>query len=163
MEFPMRTRSLTFTGLVTTAALTGSVFVAGGHATARGERNVRFYAEYAKVESLDLGAPGIGIGDRLVYNDMAFDSAKKQRKLGVGFGDCVRVTGNTETTGIYQCTETVRLEGGDVFIGGLYDLAAKSDLWAITGGTGRHRSAGGVVVFRPLTATTLDGVFHFDR
>jgi hypothetical protein len=99
----------------------------------------------------------------LAYTDRAWDSAKKTKKLAAGFGNCVRLTGNTDSVGIYNCTETVRLKGGDVLIGGLYDLAAKSDVWKIAGGTGRYRGSTGTVYFRPLDATSLDGVFRFDH
>lgn len=158
----MRTRSLAGTGVA--AAATLAAFVAlSGQASARSGHDLHFYAEYVRIESLDLGAAGTGFGDQLVYHDRAFDSPKKARKLADGFGNCVRQTGDSDSTGLFHCTETVRLKGGDVLIGGIYDLAAKTDVWTIAGGTGRYRDSTGVVSFSPLSATTLDGAFHFDR
>lgn len=157
----MRTRSFVAAGVATATALTGLV-VASEQASAGSGRDLHFYAEYIDIQTLDLGAPGVGIGDALVYTDRVWDSAKKTKKLGTGFGNCVRLTGKTDFVGIYNCTETVRLKGGDVLIGGLYDLAAKSDVWTIAGGTGRYRGSTGEIYFRPLDAATLDGVIRFD-
>lgn len=158
----MRTRSMLLTGLSTAVVLGGGI-LAAEHAGARNGRDVPFYAEYVAIKTVDVAPKGVGIGDRLIYTDRAFTSAKKNKKLGNGYGECVRLTGTSESTGVFHCTETVRLAGGDVLLGGVYDLAAKSHLWTITGGTGRYRGATGEISFRPLSATTLDGVFHFGR
>lgn len=156
----MRTRPMLSTGLAIAVALGGGI-VAAEHAGARNGRDVPFFAVYVAIKTVDVAPKGVGIGDRLTYTDRVFTSAEKNRKLGNGFGECVRLTGASESTGVFHCTETVRLAGGDVLLGGVYDLAAKSDVWTITGGTGRYRGATGEISFRPLSATTLNGVFHF--
>lgn len=92
----------------------------------------------------DGGAPGPGVGDRLIFTSDLFDA--KARKVGRDGADCVVVrldpsqSDPTEQQ-IVQCVITVELADGQITFQGL--AQGGENHFAITGGTGAYRRARG--------------------
>ena len=89
--------------------------------------------------NLDLGAKGSSPGDQMIFADDVFRDGKK---VGTAGGACtaVRVTGSAIQ---YHCQASVRLPKGQLS-GQLLAWTSQQTLtYAITGGTGAYRDAGG--------------------
>jgi hypothetical protein len=88
---------------------------------------------------LDLGAPGSSLGDQQVFT-ARFEA--NGRTIGYDGGVCTLV----RLPQIYQCVATNALPGGQLTAQALVDENASGPVqFAITGGTGRYRSARGMV------------------
>ena len=75
-----------------------------------------------------------------------------QHQIGWQRGSCV-VT--TKVFGIGQCDFTARFSAGSVTVSGPLDFTpGKTDILAVTGGTGHFRNARGQVVARNTGATS---------
>jgi hypothetical protein len=98
-------------------------------------------------------------GDRFVFTSEVRDG--KGGMLGLGAGDCFRLSGTSDSDGQYNCLQTYHLTGGDFVATGLFDFAQKVNRWAITGGTGRYRGATGEADFTSLSADTFADTFYF--
>lgn len=156
----MRTHRLMISTGVVTAVLVGGAIVAD-RAAAGSEDVLRVHAVLTKTEASDMGPKGVGIGDRLAYTVAFSEAGNKGKKLGTGYGECVRLTGSSDAAGVLNCTETIRLKGGDLHVGGIYEPGAKSNTWTITGGTGRYRGSTGEEFFRALDATSFAAEIRF--
>ena len=88
---------------------------------------------------VDVGTPGAGIGDMLVFQDRILDHG---RQVGVQGGTCT-ITALLEG-GYFQthCVGTVSLAAGQIAFQGLVTDAPDKHM-AVVGGTGRYRDAGG--------------------
>ena len=88
---------------------------------------------------VDVGTPGAGIGDMLVFQDRILDHG---RQVGVEGGTCT-VTALLEE-GHFQthCVGTISLPAGEIAFQGLVTDAPEKHM-AVVGGTGRYRDAGG--------------------
>lgn len=99
---------------------------------------------------VDLGAPGPGIGDRLVFSNPIFDTAGQQ--VGRDGAECVIVridaTAPPERQQVVQCTISVQLPDGQITVQGL--AQGTENYFAITGGTGAYRKARGEVLARDI-------------
>jgi len=88
---------------------------------------------------VDVGTPGPGIGDMLVFQDRILD---RGRQVGVQGGACTITAllagGHFQT----HCVGTVSLPAGQIAFQGLVTDAPDKHL-AVVGGTGRYRDAGG--------------------
>ena len=88
---------------------------------------------------VDVGTPGPGIGDMLVFQDRILDHG---RQVGVQGGTCTITAlldgGHFQT----HCVGTVSLPGGQIAFQGLVTDAPEKRT-AVVGGTGRYRDAGG--------------------
>lgn len=153
-------RLMISTGVVTSAVLVGGGGVVAERAAA-GSDVVRVHAVLTKTEATDMGPKGVGIGDRLAYTVAFSEAGNKGKKLGTGYGECVRLTGSSDAAGVLHCSETIRLKGGDLYVGGIYAPGAKSNTWTITGGTGRYRGSTGEEFFRTLDATSFAAEIRF--
>ena len=98
------------------------------------------------VAFIDLGAPGPGIGDRLVFSSPIFDTTGQ--RIGQDGADCVIVridpTQPPARQQIVQCTISVQLPDGQITVQGL--AQGTENYFAITGGTGAYRQAKGEVL-----------------
>ena len=99
---------------------------------------------------LDLGDTGPSVGDRFVFSDDVF---RDDEKVGMDGGECVIVLftpgpdpeGEPEAASA-QCTATVSLPEGQITAQGLVDFTGTGAFTiAITGGTGKYRTAHGEV------------------
>ncbi|MCP9622163.1 hypothetical protein FOH10_32445 [Nocardia otitidiscaviarum] len=93
--------------------------------------------------SLDLGQPGVSVGDMDVYFGNAIQDG---RRVGRGGGSCqvIHVDGENVTM---QCTITMEIADGSVTMQSLWVRGASPLDMAITGGTGTYREARGTVRF----------------
>lgn len=95
---------------------------------------------------VDVGTPGPGIGDQLVFQDRILDHG---RQVGVEGGSCTitaLLPGDHFQT---HCVGTVSLPGGQVAFQGLVSDAPEK-LLAVVGGTGRFRTAAGTLTVLEL-------------
>jgi hypothetical protein len=101
------------------------------------------------VQSVDVGAPGPSVGDRVIF---AADAFRNGQQVGVGAGDCVvvryRLAGDRPDTRIEQCVATLSLPQGQIMIQWLIDRVRDPQpaKLALTGGTGAFRTAHGEMI-----------------
>ena len=128
-------------------------------ATAGSSDTLRLVETFTTTFTQDVAPTGPSIGDRLLYTTVL---KKQGKKVGIGIGDCARLTGTTEATGLYKGAETVRLPGGDVTTTGAFTFEHKLSKWAITGGTGKYRGKTGEVDFTTVSDDTFNDVLRFE-
>ncbi|XVV00457.1 allene oxide cyclase barrel-like domain-containing protein [Actinosynnema sp. CA-248983] len=94
-------------------------------------------------QSLDLGTPGLSLGDMDVYSGKAI---KDGQVVGHGGGSCqvIHVEGDDVDM---QCVITMNLEQGSVTMQAQWSRGVSPLDMAITGGTGTYRKARGTVRF----------------
>lgn len=102
---------------------------------------------------LDLGEPGESLGDQFVFTDDLFRGGEKVGILGVV---CTGVRSEPDSSSI-QCVGTAELPKGQITVQGLitFSEATEGEPFeiAITGGTGKYRTAHGVVTIREVSET----------
>jgi hypothetical protein len=87
---------------------------------------------------VDIGTPGPGIGDLLVFQDRILASG---RQVGVEGGSCT-ITAILADGFQTHCVGTVSLPGGGIAFQGLVTDKPEKRM-AVVGGTGRYRTAAG--------------------
>ena len=87
---------------------------------------------------VDVGTPGPGVGDQLVFQDRIL---ARGRDVGVQGGSCT-ITALLADGFQISCVGTVALPGGTIAFQGLATDAPEKRL-AVVGGTGRYRGASG--------------------
>jgi hypothetical protein len=99
---------------------------------------------------VDLGTPGPGIGDRVVFSNPLFDT--RGRVIGRDGADCVIVrvdpTEPPERQQIVQCTISIQLADGQITVQGL--AQGPENYFAVTGGTGAYRMARGEALAKDI-------------
>jgi len=146
-----------------------AVGVLGGRSALADDRReprvIRFLADDVQQDQLDLGAPGLSIGDRWVFTDDLY-LRQGGEPVGIAGGDCgvVRVESSSFT---YHCVVSLQIPQGTVVVQGLLTLAngvppATFSL-AITGGTGAFTDIGGRIDVRSLGGTLSTLTLHFSR
>jgi len=88
---------------------------------------------------VDVGTPGPGVGDMLVFQDRILDHG---RHVGVQGGTCTVTELLAEGHFQTHCVGTVSLPAGQIAFQGLVTDAPEKHM-AVVGGTGRYRDAGG--------------------
>ena len=99
------------------------------------------------------------VGDVLTFSNPVFDAANKKR-VGKDNGQCIR----TAAGKAWECIWSISLSGGQITVEGpFYD--GKDSVLAITGGTGKYRSAGGQMRLhaRNDKETEYDFTYEVDR
>ena len=91
---------------------------------------------------VDVGSPGPGIGDMLVFQDQILD--RQGRQVGFEAGTCT-ITAVIDTGFQTHCVGTVSLPAGQIAFQGLATNAPEK-VMGIVGGTGRYRTAAGELV-----------------
>jgi len=134
-----RTRALFVTAGVTAAGLIAAGVVSAQAASARTAHTLTAREKFTKTFMQDVGDKGVCIG----------------------FGDCVLLSGTSDSDGQYNCLQTYHLAGGDFTTSGFFDFAQKVNKWAIIGGTGRYRAASGEADFTTLSADSFADTFRF--
>lgn len=94
--------------------------------------------EHALTDAVtDTGASGDSAGDLLTFANPVFD-ASDTKQVGTNQGYCVRTVAGVA----WECHLTFLLARGQIVVEGpFYDSRAST--FAVTGGTGRYRNAGG--------------------
>jgi len=154
-----RTRALLATAGVAAAGLVATGVVSGQAASARTAHTLMANEKFTKTVMQDVGEKGVSMGDRFVFTSEVRDL--KGGQLGLGVGDCVRLSGTSDSDGQFNCLQTYHLAGGDFMTSGIFDYAQKINKWAIMGGTGRYRAATGEADFTTLTTDTFADTFRF--
>jgi hypothetical protein len=113
---------------------------------------------------IDLGDPGFSQGDQNVFTaDLFMDD----RRVGFDGGTCTVVRIHPDGSSSLQCLGSNSLPDGQLTVQGLVSTSAEGELQpfelAITGGTGRYKTARGQVNGRPISETSLDLVFRIVR
>jgi hypothetical protein len=124
-------------------------------------RVIDLTAKLLQSAEIDEGEPGPSVGDRFVFSDEIFRGGKK---VGIDGIDCVVVLfvpgedpeGEPEQA-VAQCSATVSLPEGQITAQGLADFTETEQTIAITGGTGKYRTAHGEV----LVIEESDEVAHY--
>lgn len=88
---------------------------------------------------VDIGSPGPGVGDLLVFQDQILD--RQGRQVGVQGGSCT-ITALLPVGFQTHCVGTVSLPAGQIAFQGLVTDAPEKRM-AVVGGTGRYRQAAG--------------------
>ena len=98
---------------------------------------VRFDVEFSPFKLIDIGKDGqVSDGDEIVFHDTLL---KHGRQVGDELGSCVIVD---QTAGLANCTMVIRVPRGKITAA--FDNAPPpTKTPAITGGTGRYRTARG--------------------
>jgi hypothetical protein len=95
---------------------------------------------------VDVGTPGPGIGDQLVFQDRILDHG---RQVGVEGGSCTITAFLPGDHFQTHCVGTVSLPAGQVAFQGLVSDAPEKAM-AVVGGTGRFRTAAGTLTVLEL-------------
>lgn len=138
---------------------TGAVLAAPHVAVAEPASKLVLTEKVVRLTSQDLGRRGLSQGDKLVF--LAEMRHPDGRKLGIGGGECVLISGRTPAKSLYHCTETYRLTGGQIMAAGYLDYGRKVNQHAIIGGTGRYSGASGVLEFTEPTTNNFVDIFRF--
>ncbi len=88
-------------------------------------------------ETIDLGEPGLSVGDAIVISDDLFQDGEK---VGVHGGTCTVV--RVETV-LFHCVVTFALPDGHITAQGLVRPELAEEQVAVTGGTGTYTTAQG--------------------
>jgi hypothetical protein len=158
----MRGRSIIAAAAIAAAVGATSVAVGagGGGRTAAATVTTIHVIEHAVTDqTTDVGPAGDSAGDELTFHNKVFD-AKDHGVVGSDQGHCIRVDA---VGGSYECLYTTSLPGGQITVEGpFYDK--RSSVLAITGGTGRYRTARGELRLRSLAnGTKFDFLFRVVR
>jgi hypothetical protein len=136
----MRRITLTSAALALLIILLGGVAIAGAAPQAKPKdtstATLRFDVRFSDFHLVDVGEPGPSLGDYPVFHDLLLSHGKQVGDQG---GTCPIVD---VSQGLIHCTGTIRLSGGQLTFQGL-TTTAPTKQFAVTGGTGRYRDAGG--------------------
>jgi hypothetical protein len=156
-------------GLIGVAALTVAMAVTltTGVASANGggdrTRKVSVWTETVQDNFLDLGDPGVTLGDRFIFSDDV-SRTRGGDVIGSTGGECTVVRVDEEFyDSTVQCLVTVWLRGGQITVQGLLSESDERATLAVTGGTGRYKGASGQVKVRFFSDTEAKLVFQLKR
>lgn len=142
------------------AAFAILVIAAGSVAASDRREGGRSFTVVERAETdtvIDLGTPGDGMGDQLVFGNPVFDRTNT-KATGRDEGVCFRTNPGLS----WECTWTTILDHGSLTVQGpFYDDGRDSKL-AITGGTGIYRNARGQMTLhsRNQAGTEFDFIFR---
>ena len=93
---------------------------------------------------IDVGRPGISYGDYNVIGPDPLYNASLSKRVGSVNGDCL-VTVATQRRALLECDATFTVHGAHIIVEGPFDFSRERGTVAVTGGTGRYRTAHGVL------------------
>ena len=104
---------------------------------------IRLTAVPIQETELDLGEPGESLGDQLIFTEDLFRDGKK---VGIDGGVATVVRFEPEAFTL-QFVATAELPKGEITVQGLHTFTEEDEPqeFAITGGTGRYKTAHGVL------------------
>jgi hypothetical protein len=121
---------------------------------------LHFIAREVDSVQLDLGAPGLSLGDEMVSTA---DALQDGRRVGEAHVVCTitRITGTAPSQTVSrQCLVTMPLPRGKITIQGAGSGGPPPFYSAVTGGTGAYRTARGEVQLTPINDTDNDIVIR---
>jgi hypothetical protein len=106
---------------------------------------IRVHAVTVQEAGVDLGETGDSLGDEFIFSDDLF---KHGKKVGIDGGVCTLVRLEPMVSATLQCIATAELPKGQITAQALLTFMGEneqpqSNVWAITGGTGKYKEAGG--------------------
>jgi hypothetical protein len=138
-------RVMTVGAALAAAAVAGGTIAANASADDGGisadrEFTLRFHVETSPFSYTDLGEPGPSAADVIVFHDTLFRGG---REVGHEVGSCTLV----ESSGLSNCTAVATLDGQGTITYAFENAPPPEKVLAITGGTGRFRTAQGEGTF----------------
>jgi hypothetical protein len=151
--------------IVAAAVLLGTVGVMSLATASQGQdTTLTLTSETIQSTELDLGETGFSQGDQFVFTDQLFMQGKMVGLLG---GTCTVVHAAGPTPGPeshQQCVATFDLPKGQVTGQAMFPVEQlRRAPFAITGGTGAYRDAGGQGTVTQTGPTTTRFVLHIDN
>ena len=103
-------------------------------------------------ESLDFGEQGDSLGDQFIFSDDLF---RQGEKVGIAGGVATLVRLEPRVSATLQFVATAELPRGQITVQGLATFTDGPSTFrlAITGGTGRYRTAHGVLIVEEISET----------
>jgi hypothetical protein len=111
-------------------------------------------------EFIDEEPPGLSQGDRFVF---ANDLYRHGQKVGEDGGACTLTRVDGAGVATFQCLGSNALPGGHVTAQGLTNSKDTREVLAITGGTGRYKTARGEIRITEVSDKELDLTFVIVR
>lgn len=156
---------------LTVGAATGLVLAAGGIAvgatSASSDQSagdvLRLVGTEVSSQFLDLGEADFSEGDQFVFTN---DLLRGDTKVGEDGGWCIVTRLTQEGANSWECHGVNSLPGGLITVQGSVTYAPGEELkaepyqFAITGGTGRYRDAGGTVRIEEVSPEKLRLTFR---
>src|SRR5690349_19341728 len=143
---------------VALAALTIGVALPASGSSRHPDRShtFRVTATVTEVSQIDLGAKGSSLGDEIVFSGKLL---RRGTEVGHQGATCTTVSMQRQEA---QCDATYSLPGGQITAQAVFVLGSPAPYSvAVTGGTGRYRSAEGTLRVRPATETNPNGILTF--
>ncbi len=158
---------------LTVGAATGIVLAAGGivvgATSASSDQSagdvLRLRGTEVSSQFLDLGEADFSEGDQFVFTN---DLLRGDTKVGEDGGWCIVTRLTQEGANTWECHGVNSLPGGQITVQGIVTYApgeevrAKPYDFAITGGTGRYRDAGGTVRIEEVSLEKLRLTFRIN-
>ena len=121
-----------------------------GHADQ--DQTIRVLAVFTEFDaSIDVGAPGLSLGDEVVFSGNLLRNGEQVGRVGVV---CTFVSTANADRVEAQCPTTSILPGGQITTQGTIVNRSLNFTLPITGGSGRYQGAGGQVVSRDISTPT---------
>jgi hypothetical protein len=138
-----------------------------GNSGDRGKRSVeviRVTEIIVQEAGIDLGEPGDSLGDQFVSSSDLFRAGEK---VGIDGVVCTIVRLVPMVSATSQCVATAELPKGQITVQGLATFSEETEgepfRLAITGGTGRYRTAHGEVIVQDVSETESRLTFKIIR
>lgn len=141
--------------------------IAGGATSASSDRGsgdvLRLVGKEVSSQFLDLGEADFSEGDQFVFTN---DLLRGDTKVGEDGGWCIVTRLTPEGANTWECHGVNSLPGGLISVQGIVTYAPGEEIkaepyqFAITGGTGRYREAGGTVQIQEVSGEVLRLTFR---
>jgi hypothetical protein len=116
------------------------------------QQTIRLLAVFTEFDaSIDLGAPGLSLGDEVVFSGNLLRAGKQVGRIGVV---CTFVSTQNADRVEAQCPTTSILPGGQITTQGTIVNRSLNFTLPITGGSGQYDRARGQVVSRDVSTPT---------
>jgi hypothetical protein len=127
---------------------------------ANGEVTFEFVEQGVGEVHLDLGEPGVSVGDRYVFRNPIVDEASGE-SIGHTAGTCDVTDVKDGVEQFYACSYLISLPDGVVAVTGEYDAVnGTADLF-IFGGSGMYEGATGVCAYTTVKVEGKDWTLEF--
>ena len=139
-------------GAVTPALGSSSQGAVPASGSADNQQTIRVTAVFTEFDgNIDVGAPGLSLGDEVVFAGNLVRNGKQVGRVGVV---CTFVSTANPDRVEAQCPATATLPGGQITIQGVIVNRALNWTLPITGGSGQYDRARGQVVSRDVSTPT---------
>jgi hypothetical protein len=126
------------------------------------QQTIRVRAVFKEFANIDLGTPGLSLGDEVVFSGNLLQHGRKVGRVGLV---CTFVSTRNAKRVEAQCPGTATLPGGQITVQGVIVNRSLNFTLPITGGSGRYDEAQGQLVGRDVSTPTQPQVeltFHLE-